>query len=135
MKKIFALLAAVCALVVAGLSTSSCQPIETGLVTYHVDVNDFPDNADILRSALDEGFKSAGLTPLEVGVHYWTLTGEKNKCNEQAKNAFLNRCKAIDKDRSLMRLPLALKGYTIKLIYTYQGDPELATYTFVEENN
>ena len=134
MKKLIALIAAVAALAVTGLSTSSCKPIETGLVMYHVDLGNFYDNMDILAYSIDEGFKDGGLTKMEVGAHYWELTGEKNACNEKAKKAFLNRCQKIDKDRSLLGLPLALKGVTIKLIYTYQGDHELCSYTFVEKD-
>lgn len=129
MKKLLALAATLVALLV-----SSCQPIEMGTVMYHVDLGNFFDNMDILAYSIDKGFESAGLTKLEVGVHYWTLNGEKNSCNKKAQQAFLDRCKVIDKDRSQLLVPLALKGVTIKLIYTYQGDHELCTYTFVEND-
>ncbi len=126
MKKIFAIVAAVMALLI-----SSCQPLETGTVMYHVKIDEsFFDNMDILAYGIDEGFAQAGLTKMEVGVHYWTLNGEKNACNKKASDAFLNRCKAIDNDRSLLTLPLDLKGVKVTLIYTYSGDHELTSYTF-----
>ena len=113
MKKLLALAATLVALLV-----SSCQPIEMGTVMYHVDLGNFFDNMDILAYSIDKGFESAGLKPLEVGVHYWTLEGEKKSCNKKAQQAFLDRCQAIDKDRSQLLVPLALKGVTVKLIYT-----------------
>lgn len=134
MKKILAIIAAVSALAIAAYFTSSCKPVESGVVMYHVDVGTFNDNYDILRSALDEGFQAGGLTKVPVGTHYWQLEGDKDKCNSKAEEVFLNRCKAIDKNRNLMLMPLALKGYTITLVYTYNGDHDLVSYKFVEEN-
>lgn len=130
MKKIIAIVAAAVALLV-----SSCQPLETGTVMYHVQIDEsFFDNMDILAYGIDEGFAQAGLKKMEVGAHYWTLEGEKNACNKKASAAFLARCQAIDKDRSLLALPLAIKGVKVTLIYTYSGDHELTSYTFKEEN-
>ena len=126
MKKIFAIAAALMALLF-----SACQPLETGTVMYHVSIDEsFFDNMDILAYGIDEGFKQGGLTKMEVGAHYWTLEGEKNACNKKASEVFLNRCKAIDNDRSLLDLPLDLKGVKVTLIYTYGGDHELTSYTF-----
>lgn len=126
MKKIIAVFAAVMALLV-----SSCQPLETGTVMYHVKIDDsFFDNMDILAYGIDEGFAQGGLTKLEVGAHYWKLEGEKNACNRKASAAFTKRCEAIDNDRSLLALPLDLKGVKVTLIYTYSGDHELTSYTF-----
>lgn len=132
MKKIFSVFAIFGILTFMGLSTTSCEKTETGDVMYHVDEGDFFDNMDILAYSIDKGFEDAGFT--SVSTHYWKLTGEKKACNKKATEVFQNRCKAIDKDRSQILLPLALKGVTVTLIYTYQGDYELSTYTFVEED-
>ena len=133
MKKIFAILAAAAALVIAGSAVSSCAPYESGTVTYHIKIVNFEDNWDVLASSIDKGFEEAGLKKLEVGVHYWTLSGEKNACNQKAAAAFQARCKAIDKDRSLAG-GLALKGTEVKLLYSFTGEYELSSYTFVEED-
>lgn len=132
MKKIFTVFAIFGILTFMGLSTTSCKTVEKGDVMYHVDEGDFFDNMDILAYSIDKGFEDAGFTNLST--HYWKLNGEKNACNAKATETFQNRCKAIDKDRSLIALPLALKGVTVKLIYTWDGDHELSTYTFVEED-
>ncbi len=131
MKKIFAVLAAALALTAAGVLSHSCAPVESGDVLYSVEVSFF-DNMDILTSAIDKGFEDAGFTA--VSTHIWLLRGEKNACNKKAKDIFLSRCEAIDKDRNLMAFPLALKGETVKLSYTFSGDHELSSYTFVEED-
>ena len=131
MKKIIAIIAAVVALGAAALMSSACQPYEHGVISYHIDEGDFFDNQDILAYAIDKGFEDAGFT--YVSTHYWSLTGEKNACNKKAEQTFINRCKAIDKDHSLMRLPLALKGTTIKLKYHFIEEHELTSYTFVED--
>ena len=131
MKKIFSLFAILGILTFVGLSTTSCKKVEKGDVMYHIDEGDFFDNMDILAYSIDKGFEEAGFT--NISTHYWKLNGEKNACNDKATETFQNRCKAIDKDRSQMALPLDLKGVTVKLIYTWDGDHELSTYTFVEE--
>lgn len=130
--EILSLIAVAGALLVTAFSTSSCETVESGTVTYHAKT-DFPDNMDLLMSALDKGFEEAGLSALPVGVHYWTLTGEKKACNEKAKAAFLARCQVIDKDRTDVGYQ-ALKGYTVTLIASFTEDSEIASYTFKEEN-
>ena len=134
MKRLLSLIAVAAGLAFFGLAASSCEPYETGVVIYHVDLGDFYDNMDLLASSIDVGFEEAGFSPLPVGVHYWELNGEKKACNRKAEKTFLDRCKLIDQDRSLLFLPLALKGVTIKLVYTYQGDHDLCSYTFVEND-
>lgn len=134
MKKIFSLLAILGVLTFSGVTSTSCQPVEGGDVMYNVDTGDFFDNMDILTSAIDKGFEQAGFRRATETSHYWILTGEKNACNKKATETFTKRCQEIDKDRSQMMLPLALKGVTIKLIYTYSGTHDLAIYTFVEED-
>ena len=133
MKKLFAILAAAAAIVLAGCAVSSCAPYEHGTVTYHIKIVNFEDNWDVLAYSIDKGFEEGGLQKMEVGVHYWTLSGEKNACNKKAEAVFQARCKAIDKDRSLAG-GLALKGATVKLLYSFTGEYELSSYTFVEEN-
>lgn len=130
MKKIFAILAAAAALVIAGLAASSCAPYESGMVMYHIDEGDYQDMYDIVAYRIDKGFEEAGLQKMEVGVHYWTLTGEKNACNQKASAAFQKVCQIIDNDRSQVLGARSLDGVTIKLIYTFQGDHELTSYTF-----
>ena len=64
------------------------------------------------------------------------LEGEVKSCNKLASSIFQQCCKAVDKDRSKLALPLALKGQTVALMYTYGSseEHELTTYTFVEED-
>ena len=132
MKKIFSFVAILSVMAFSSLMMNSCKPVEQGDVMYHVSTGDFFDNMDILTSAIDKGFEDAGFT--HVSGHYWKLRGEKNACNNKAKETFQNRCKAIDKDRNQMLLPLDLKGVTVTLYYTYDGESKLDTYTFVEES-
>ena len=134
MKKVFSFFAILSVLAFSCFTMTSCKEETTGNVVYHIDEGDFFDNMDILASAIDEGFRKDGFT--NVSTHYWQLVGVKSELNKKAKATFQNRCKEIDKDRSQLALPLALKGVTIKLIYDAYDDKNavLDSYTFVEED-
>ena len=133
MKKILFAFAVLATLAFTAGFMSSCEEVETSTYIFHVKVSFF-DNMDILASAIDEGFRKDGFT--NVSTHYWQLVGVKSELNKKAKATFQNRCKEIDKDRSQLALPLALKGVTIKLIYDAYDDKNavLDSYTFVEED-
>lgn len=126
MKKFFAKLVAVVAVLGAMLATSSCVE-QKGDFIYEVNV-DFFDNFDILKRGFDQAFKDAGC---DLIGSYWHLNGEKNSCDSKVKNSFLARAQAIDNDRSLISLPLDLKGQTVTLTVQWGNDKyTLATYTF-----
>lgn len=126
MKKFFAKIVAVVAVLGAMLATSSCVE-QKGDFIYDVKV-DFFDNFDVLKRGFDQAFKDAGCDQLGS---YWHLNGEKNSCNSKVKNSFLARAQAIDNDRSLISLPLDLKGQTVTLTAQWGSDEyTLATYTF-----
>ena len=126
MKKLIATIAAVAAILGAMLCTNSCVE-QKGDFIYDVKV-DFFDNMDILTRGFDKAFKDAGCDLLGS---YWHLNGEKNSCDSKVKNAFLARAQAIDNDRSLITLPLDLKGQTVTLNASWGSDKYvLATYTF-----
>ena len=134
MKKVFSLFAILSVLAFSCFTMTSCQEEVIDDMLYHVDTGDFFDNMDLLTSSIDVGFEKAGFE--RVGAHYWKLRGNKAQLNKKAKEVFQNRCKEIDKDRSQILLPLALKGVTIKLRYDAVGekDVELDSYTFVEQD-
>ena len=126
MKKFFAKLVAVVAVLGAMLATSSCVE-QKGDFIYEVNV-DFFDNFDILKRGFDQAFKDAGCDLLGS---YWHLNGDKKSCDSKVKNSFLARAQAIDNDRSLISLPLDLKGKTVTLTAQWGNDKyTLATYTF-----
>ncbi|MBO6096309.1 MAG: hypothetical protein J6P56_03225 [Bacteroidales bacterium] len=126
MKKVIATIAAVVAILGAMFSTSSCVE-QKGDFIYDVKVSFF-DNMDILSRSFDQAFKDAGC---DLMGSYWHLNGEKNTCDSRVKNAFLARAQAIDNDRSLIALPLDLKGETVTLNVQWGSDKyELAKYTF-----
>lgn len=133
-KLVFGIMAVAAMLTSAGVMTS-CEPVQSGTVMYTVDMGSFFDNMDILRNAIEKDFEAKGLQWAGSG-HYYILEGEVKACNKKATAVFQECCKAVDKDRSKMALPLKLKGVTISLNYTYGGsqDSELSTYTFVEED-
>lgn len=114
---------------------TSCAPEQRGDVIYSVNMGDFFDNMDILRNAIEKDFEKEGFTWLGSG-HYYVLNGEVKACNKKAEAIFKKCCQAVDKDRTKISLPLALKGVTISMDYSYGGDKEqqLCTYTFVEED-
>ena len=126
MKKLIATIAAVAAILGAMLCSNSCVE-QKGDFIYDVKV-DFFDNMDILTRSFDQAFKDAGC---DLMGSYWHLNGEKNTCDSRVKNAFLARALAIDNDRSLILLPLDLKGQTVTLNVSWGSDKyELAKYTF-----
>ena len=130
MKRIYALAIAALVLLCAMFSVSSCVTVQGDFI-YETKISFF-DNLDILGRALDKGFENAGCDKLGS---YWHLNGEKNSCDKRVKEAFLNRAQAIDKDRSQMTIPLALKGESVTLWVQYGSDKySLATYTFVEDD-
>ena len=128
------IMAIVAVLAVAGTMTS-CN-VKSGTNLYEVDMKGFDDNMDVLRNAIEKDFEKLGLK-WSGGSHIYVLTGEVNSCNRLATQIFQQCCKAVDKDRSCLSVPLALKGKTIALKHTYADQPEeeLSTYTFVEEDN
>ena len=135
MKKIFLSIVAIVAVLTVAVCMTSCER-KSGTIIYSVDTGNFFDNMDVLKNAIEKGLEEGGMKWLGSG-HYYVLEGEVNSTNNKAKTIFQNSCKAVDKDRSKMALPLAIKGVTVKLKYTYGGDPdaELSSYTFVEEDN
>ena len=135
LKKLFIGFMAVAAvLTTAGLMTS-CEPIQEGTVLYTVNMGSFEDNMDILRNAVEKDFEAKGFEWAGAG-HNYILEGEVKACNRKATSIFQECCKAVDKDRSKLALPLALKGVTISMVYCYGSseEHELTTYTFVEED-
>ena len=137
MKKLFSLFAIMSVLAFSCFTMTSCKQEVIDDMVYHVNTGDFNDNMDVLTSAIDEGFEKAGFTP--VSTHYWKLRGNKAEINKKAKAAFQSRCQEIDKNRSSMDgliSLLALKGVTVKLLYTCVGEEnvELDSYTFKEED-
>jgi len=133
-KKVFVgIMAVVAILAVAGTMTS-CN-VETGTILYTVDMRDFDDNMDLLRNAIEKDFIELGLKDAGAS-HTFMLEGEVKSCNKLASEIFQQCCKAVDNDRSRIPLPLALKGQTIALMYTYgsNDEHELSTYTFVGED-
>lgn len=136
MKKVFAVIVAVCAMLGASMLNTSCQPYEHGFILYKVDLGNFDDTHLNLAYAIGDGLAAAGLEP-ESAPYYWKLDGEKNAMNKKAANAFTSRCSAIDKDRSILSDPSApIKGVTVKLHFTFGSADEgdCATYTFKEAN-
>lgn len=133
-KAIFCIMAVAAILTTAGIMTS-CAPVQSGTVLYSIDMGSFEDNMDILRNAVEKDFEKQGLQWAGAG-HNYLLEGEVNACNRKASAIFKNCCEAVDKDRSKLALPLALKGVTISLNYTYGNSEEhqLSTYTFVQED-
>ena len=121
-------------LTTAGLMTS-CKTVQMGTVLYSVNMGSFEDNMDILRNAIEKDFEAKGLQWAGAG-HNYMLEGEVEDCNKKATAIFKECCKAVDKDRSKLSLPLALKGVTISMVYCYGSseEHELTTYTFVEED-
>ena len=134
LKKILFCIVAIATVLTVGTSLTSCEH-KSGTVIYSVNTGDFFDNMDVLKNAIEKGFEEGGMKRLGSG-HNYILEGEVNSCNNKAKSIFKSSCEAVDKDRSKMALPLAIKGVTVKLMYTYGGDPEaeLTSYTFVEED-
>jgi len=133
-KKIFiGIMAFIAVLAVSGVMTS-CN-VKSGTSLYEIDMKDFDDNMDILRNAIEADFEKLGLA-WSGGGHYFIMEGEVNACNKKAASIFQQCCKAVDKDRSKLSLPLALKGKTIALKGQYANEPsqEVSTYTFVEED-
>ena len=136
MKKVFAVIVAVCAMLGASMLNTSCQPYEHGFILYKVDLGNFDDTHLNLSYAIGDGLAAAGLEP-ESAPYYWKLDGEKNAMNKKAANAFTSRCSAIDKDRSILSDPSApIKGVTVKLHFVFGSADEVdcATYTFKEAN-
>ena len=134
-KKFFmGLMAAAVVLTVAGIMTS-CNPVQEGTILYTVDMGSFEDNMDILRNAVEKDFEKEGLTWAGAG-HNYMLEGEVKACNKKAAAIFQKCCKAVDDDRTKISLPLALKGVTIRMMYTYGSneEKELSAYTFVKED-
>lgn len=66
---------------------------------FSVEVSFF-DNMDLLTSTIDEGFEKAGFT--RVSGHTWKLNGELKANKRKITEVFQNRCKEIDKDRTLI---------------------------------
>jgi len=135
MKKLFGLLAVAVLMATAGLMTS-CEPVQNGDVLFSVEVS-FDDNMDLLTSSIDKGFEDAGFT--HVSGHTWKLRGELNASKRKATEVFQNRCKAIDKDRTLIPSIgryLALKGEKATLYFQYDAPKPaaLSEYTFVEND-
>ena len=136
MKKLFAVIVAVCAMLGASMLNTSCQPYEHGFILYKVELGNFDDTHLNLANAICDGLAAAGLEP-ESAPYYWKLDGEKNAMNKKAGDAFNSRCAAIDKDRSILVDPSApLKGVTVKLHYSFGNVDEgyCGTYTFKEAN-
>lgn len=133
-KLIFGIMAVAAILTTAGMMTS-CEPVQSGTVLYSVDMGSFEDNMDVLRNAIEKDFEAKGLE-WTGGGHYYVLEGEVKACNRKATAIFQECCQAVDKDRSKLALPLALKGVTISMVYCYgdSKDRQLTTYTFVEED-
>lgn len=134
-KKLFIGMMAVAAVLTTAGVMTSCEPAESGTVLYTVDMGAFEDNMDILRNAVERDFEELGLEWAGAG-HNYMLEGEVKKCNKKATTIFQNCCVAVDKDRSRLSVPLALKGVTISLRYCYGSseEHELSTYTFVEND-
>lgn len=134
MKKLFGLLAVALLMTTAGVTTS-CEPELRGDVLFYVEVSFF-DNMDLLTSTIDEGFEKAGFT--RVSGHTWKLNGEVKANKRKITEVFQNRCKEIDKDRTLIPSIgryLALKGEKATLKFRYDGPEEvLSEYTFVEND-
>lgn len=132
---------AVVAVLALSLATmTSCEKTEQTMV-YCVEIVDFNDNTDILRSSIDKGFEEAGFK--SSLNHIWQTFGTESSCNQKATTAFQKRVKEIDKDRTQLKdpftglsLPLAIKGVTVKLINLASGSKEIeiSSYTFVEED-
>lgn len=140
MKKILCAFAVMTVLAFTAGVMSSCEEVETGTYFFHVSVT-FNDNLDLLTTAIDEGFKEAGFTQNPNNRHYWSLTGEKKASVNKGITTFQNRCKAIDKNRSLIAeasgfgSTLAIKGEKAKLILGLEpGSEEVSEYTFVEND-
>ena len=136
MKKLFAVLVAVCAMLGASMLNTSCQPYEHGFILFKVELGNYEDPHLELAYAIADGLALAGLEP-ESAPYYWKLDGEKNAMLKKAGNAFTSRCATIDKDRTILYHPDApLKGVTVKLHYSFGNVDEgyCATYTFKEAN-
>lgn len=133
-KVIFSIMAIAAVLTFAGNMTS-CTPQQSGTVMYSVEMGSFFDNMDVLRNAIEKDFVKEGFQWAGAG-HNYILEGEVKACNKKAETIFKKCCQAVDKDRSLLSLPLALKGVTISMVYIYGSseEHELCTYTFVEED-
>ena len=132
-KKLFMGIMAIVAVVAVAGTMTSCS-VKAGTSIYEVDMKGFDDNMDILRNAIEKDFETLGFT--REGDHYFILNGEVNSNNKKAAAIFQQCCKAVDKDRSKLSLPLALKGQTIALKGQLANEPsqEISTYTFVEED-
>ena len=135
MKKLIAIIVAVCAMLGASMLNTSCQPYEHGFILFHLDLGNFPDNHDVLATAIGDGLALAGMKP-ERAPYYWSLDGEKNAMLKKAANSLKSACEAIDKDRSKLALPLAIKGVEAKLTYTFGSveDGTCGSYTFKEKD-
>lgn len=136
MKKLFAVIVAVCAMLGTLMLNSSCAPIEHGVVFYRLELGNFDDSHLNLAYAIGDGLAAAGMEPVSA-PYMWKLDGEKNTMNKMAADAFNKRCAAIDKDRSILADPSApIKGVTVKLTFSFGTYDEgtLATYTFKEAN-
>ena len=136
MKRLFAVIAAVCAMLGSSMLNTSCEPIEHGFILYKVDLGNYEDTHLNLAYAIADGLAAAGLAP-ESAPYYWKLDGEKKAMNKKAADAFTSRCAAIDKDRSILDDPSApIKGVTAKLHFSFGTADEgyCATYTFKEAN-
>lgn len=139
-KAIVSMLAVIAILSLSLATMTSCEKTEQTMV-YCVEIVDFNDNTDILRSSIDKGFEEAGFK--SSLNHIWQTFGTESSCNQKATTAFQKRVKEIDKDRTQLKdpftglsLPLAIKGVTVKLINLGSGNKEIEidSYTFVEED-
>lgn len=139
-KAIVSMFAVVAVLALSLATMTSCEKTEQTMV-YCVEIVDFNDNTDILRSSIDKGFEEAGFK--SSLNHIWQTFGTESSCNQKATTAFQKRVKEIDKDRTQLKdpftglsLPLAIKGVTVKLINLGSGNKEIEidSYTFVEED-
>lgn len=136
MKKIFAVIVAMCALLGACILNTSCEPYEHGFILYNVEIGNYEDTHLILANAIGDGLAAAGLEP-ESAPYYWKLNGEKKAMNKKAADAFSKRCAAIDKNRRILDNPsIPIKGVTVKLHFSFGTADEgyCATYTFKEAN-
>ena len=132
MKKLFAVIIAVCAMLGATMLNSSCEPLQNGVIFYRLDLGNFDDSHLNLANAIGDGLGEAGMESV-AAPYMWKLDGEKKAMNNKAADAFNKRCEAIDKDRSILADPSAdIKGVTAKLTFTFGDYDEgtLATYTF-----
>ena len=75
----------------------SCEKTEQTM-TYYVEIVDFNDNMDILRSSIDKGFEEAGFQ--SSLNHIWQTFGTESSCNKKATTAFQKRVKEIEEKKN-----------------------------------